>query len=269
MNKTMEDQWRNAERKLAAEKEVILKREAVSESRVRELQNTAEQLRMREQALEREKLLLEVQLGKEHESTLKWKRQATQWKHHITKKAKAASERAAAPGSSKERRQWVNRKAQARTALFKAIKNVGTAYKPGDGPLTAKRIQLGMQKVLATKTFMQSIDELGSPADWLPPKVRKEMQDAKVRELKASLTDPVALSRAKDHAGISDARARTLLLDLLPDRSWVPSGASLQQARTNTNRSMQVSNSSLISLLWISTNCKIITTNIKHHQCCW
>lgn len=128
---------------------------------------------------------------------------------------------------------------------------MGKAYKPGDGPLTAGRIQLGMQKVLATKTFMES-DELGSPADWLPPKMREEMQDAKVRELKASLIDPLALSRAKDHAGISDLRARTLLLDMLPDRSWVPSGASLQQARTNTNKSMQVSNNSLISLLWLS-----------------
>jgi hypothetical protein len=123
---------------------------------------------------------------------------------------------------------------------------VGIAYKPGDGPLTARRIQLGMQKVLATKTFMDS-DELGSPADWLPPKVLSELQDAKVQEAKAKVKDPIAMSRAKDRAGISDARTRTLLLDLMPDHSWVCSGTALQKARTDTNKSMQVSHSSLIN----------------------
>jgi hypothetical protein len=92
MNKTREEQLRNAE-----------KREATSESRVRELQKTAEQLRSREQLLE--KLRLEGQLQKEHKAALKWKRQAIQWKHHITKKRKVASEGAAAPENPQGRRQ--------------------------------------------------------------------------------------------------------------------------------------------------------------------
>jgi hypothetical protein len=66
------------------------------------------------------------------------------------------------------------------------------------------------------------------------------MQEAQVKELKTGLTNPLALSRAKDHAGISDRCARTLLLDMLPDSSWVPSATALQKARTSTNQQMQV-----------------------------
>lgn len=117
---------------------------------------------------------------------------------------------------------------------------MGKAYKLGAGALTAGCIQLGMQKVLATKSFLTS-NELGDPAAWLPSKLRRELQDAQVQKLKKEISNPLALSRAKDHAGISDSRARTLLLDMLPDSSWVPSATSLQQARTDTNRQMQVS----------------------------
>jgi hypothetical protein len=132
-----------------------------------------------------------------------------------------------------------NRKQNARTALVKAIKSVGKAYKVGSGPLTAECIQQGMQEVLSNRRFLNN-DELGNPAEWLPGKLRTEMQEAKVQTVKEALKNPEALSRAKDRAGISDHCARTLLLDLLPDRSWVPSGSKLQQARSDTNSVMKV-----------------------------
>jgi hypothetical protein len=132
-----------------------------------------------------------------------------------------------------------NRKKHARTALVQALKSVGKAYKVGSGPLTAECIQQGMQQVLSDRTFLKN-DELCNPAEWLPGKLRRDMQEAGVQTVKEALRNPEALSRAKDRAGISDHCARTLLLDLLPDRSWVPSGSKLQQARSDTNSVMKV-----------------------------
>jgi hypothetical protein len=104
-----EAQWRtyveDVERKnhdkvaaLSAEKERALKeteqeqlnserQKAMSQARIQQLQNAAEQLRKREQAVQREKLALEVQLQKARESTSKWKCQAGLWKRGFFKKA--------------------------------------------------------------------------------------------------------------------------------------------------------------------------------------
>lgn len=128
LSKAREDQWRNfvtdAEKKnhekliaLSADKEMALKekeqvqaelaasekRDAMNQSRLQDLQNVAEQLRKREQAIEREKVALQVQLERATKSTLKWKRHASQWKRETIKKGKAAAcDRAAAPIGSKQ-----------------------------------------------------------------------------------------------------------------------------------------------------------------------
>jgi hypothetical protein len=118
--KTREDQWTSFVNALSADKDMVMKkkeqleaalaasdkREALNQSRVQDLQNTAEQLRKREQAIEREKLALEVQLGRALKSSVKWKRQAGQWQREVRSKAKAATcDQAATPGGSKRSRQ--------------------------------------------------------------------------------------------------------------------------------------------------------------------
>lgn len=83
---------------LSAEKERAVKereqvqvnlerQKAMSQAHIQQLQYAAEQLRKREQAVQREKLALEVQLQKAQQSTSKWKRQAGQWKHGFLNKA--------------------------------------------------------------------------------------------------------------------------------------------------------------------------------------
>lgn len=110
--KTSEDQWRrdtDIAMKNKEELEAALaaseKREAVNQSRVQDLHIASEQLRKREQATAREKIALEVRLGRALKTSVKWKRQADQWQREIRRKANEATcDQADAPGGSKRSR---------------------------------------------------------------------------------------------------------------------------------------------------------------------
>jgi hypothetical protein len=127
---------------------------------------------------------------------------------------------------------------RAREELGKAILRAGIAHGPEEGD-TVTRVEQGMQRALSIPSLFTG-HSIGSPANWLPPKARKEIEDTETKRLKSLIKDPLALAKAKDAAGISDAAARTFLLDMMPDRSWVPSGQKLVQARKECNDIVQV-----------------------------
>lgn len=127
---------------------------------------------------------------------------------------------------------------RARAALAKAILRAGIAHGPQEGEC-GTRVEQGMRKALAFPSLFTG-HKIGNPAQWLPPKARKEVEEAETKRLKSCIKNPLALAKAKDAAGISDAAARTFLLDMMPDRSWVPSGQKLVQARKECNDIVQV-----------------------------